>query len=383
MKRRRFLVHSSVGATLAAVPGSLLARPCPAPRFEVSPLPAVRSACTTAEADWIRRTSVPGVVWFHDFRNPAEITQFAWSAGFGGGNDPTMESPEVNAGTEVLHQAADGPTGFCLEALHPVGPEPRTTWWRPLSPMSIGNGRGEPDPGDGLPLQSWEPTRRGSQTTGWSNGFYGHPGHGTFDGRDIYLQVRVKMDPRRISGGNEAHAVGKAVWLTLCSRSLTDQEHVFYSYGNGGNQGPGRNYLRCYVKEGGRGGFSPLNTYNNPGGRIQPGSELAEDWSYSGGWDCLLIHVRMGLQDVASGPDAMRLEVWAATEPAILNGDGYSKIWDQEYPLLDFQGENPSRYGLQALLLSSFNNGNSFAQDFWHRYTQVIFSRQPIPCPLV
>jgi len=38
---------------------------------------------------------------------------------------------------------------------------------------------------------------------------------------------------------------------------------------------------------------------------------------------------------------------------------------------------------LQALILGGYNNNANFPQQFYHRYAQVIFSKQFIPCPQV
>lgn len=330
----------------------------------------------SAAADWSARIAGPGVVWYHNFESAAEVSAFRWSLGFSGGNDPNANGSGAN---NVRWESADGVAGGCLECFYPAGSSPNSViWWRPFSPMNAGNGRGASDPGAAgtLSPQAWAPTNGGSQLSGWNRGWYGHPSYQSspyFDGHDFYVQLRVKADPRRITGGNAANTVGKFVWFSTAEggQSLSNGELVTYSYGDGGNQGA-HNYLRMYtLGRTGAGAFDPLND----GARIQVGSDVSQDWYYSGGWDTLLYHIRPGQIGVTSGVNSTKVEVWAAHQ----GETSYTKIWNQEYGLNGYEARN----GLQALLLSAYNNGRSFPQAFWHRYCQVIFSRQAIPCPQV
>lgn len=341
-------------------------------------MPSV-SIVADAEVDWQNRITAPGVVWYHDFRSVNEVNAFRWRGQYGGGNDPNGGGP-----ANCNRIATDGVTGACLEVVHAAGSSHGAWWWRPFGPIvggtTTGNGRGagQDDPGAGLLTPSaWAPTDQGSQLSNWptNKGVYGHPNYSGLDGNEFFFQIRVKMDPRRITGGNAANTVGKFVWFTICSTasSLTNQEHVTYSYGNGGNDGV-KNYHRIYVGSlTGVGDFGPLDQAASPYDGIQPGSEVSTDWSYSGGWDTLLYRLRPGLAGVASGANATLLECWAAHP----GETSYTKIWSITYGIASYNVVN----GLQGLILGVYNNNNTFPQTFWHRYCQLIFSRSPIACP--
>lgn len=329
------------------------------------------------DADWALRSGGSGVVWYHDFSDDAEVDAFRWTSGYSGGNDPNASGTDAEL---VRRITSDGITGGgCLDYTYPAGSSPNSSyWWRPFAPMNTGSGKAANDPAasDTLTVRSWAATDGGSQLSNFAQGWYGHPdsSDANFDGHEFYLQIRVKMDPRRITRGNDSNQVGKFVWLTTAegAQSQSNAEHVVWSYGHSGNDGD-KNYVRVYAL-----GVNGLNSHDpldqeEAGSRIQPGSESATDWSYSGGWDTLLINLRPGVQSTTSGDDATRLRIFAAHE-----GDtSYTRIWDQEYGLGSFE----ARDGLQALILGGYNNGNDMSQEFYHRFDQVIFSQDFIPCP--
>ena len=393
MKRRDFLI-TSAGVTAGTVLSPLAlgqTKPCPPSTLSVEGGTSATTACTPPgdlEADWQLRSGQdssnpqPGVVWFHDFRSDAEVNAFRWSAGVGGGNDPNAQG---NLASNLRRITTDGmASGACLEILRGPGSSEPSVWWRPFSPMtSPGNGKSKNDPGaaGSIPARTWNATQGGNALTEWNQGWYGHPSYANadpthFEGTDFYLQVVCKMDPRRITGGNEANRVGKFIWFSTAegASSLSNGEHVIWSYGHSGNQGD-HNYLRVYsLGVTGIGAFDPLDD-EDPSSRIQPGSSSAADWYYSGGWDTLLFHLRLGQLGVTSGSNATLLEIWAAHQGETT----YTKVWNQEYGSGAFEKRN----GLQALLLAAYNNGANFPQQFYHRYAQVIFSKQFIPFPQV
>jgi hypothetical protein len=323
-----------------------------------------------ASKDWLARISSPGVVWYHDFSSDAEVNNFRWTSGFGGGNDPNAAG--TNGGT-VRRITTDGITGGALECYYPPNQSMNSIhWWRPLSALpSPGNGRATNDPAANgtLPVRAYSPTSGGSQIAQFQGGWWGHPSQGsaTKDGNELFLQVRVKMDPRRITGGNDTWTVGKFVWLTTCSDALDYGEHVTYSYGNPeSGWASGVNYFRIYTLTGGS--ATPIASGND----AQPGG-VSTPWYYSGGWDTLLYQLRFGQAGVSSGDNATRLIVYAAHP----GESSYTTIMDHTYAVSAWRPEG----GLQALMLSAYNNNRTFPQAFWHRYAQVILSKNFIPCP--
>ena len=76
-----------------------------------------------------------------------------------------------------------------------------------------------------------------------------------------------------------------------------------------------------------------------------------------------------------AAPDETLLEVFAAHP----GETSYKRIWNQTFAFNWFDYDN----GLAALLLSTYNNGGNMPQEFYHRYAQIILSKQMIPCPTV
>ncbi len=363
MKRRDFILGATGTTSMLYLgPASALA-PCP-PAINGG---AANPSCSIldAEQDWTSRISSPGVVWYHDFRSDAEVDNFRWVGGVG--NDPQ----DIGRSNTVRRITTDGITGACLEIFRPAGKSEGATWWRPLSPLNSGSGKPVSDPGanGSIAVESWSPTQGGSQTANWRKGNYGHSSYhsshpGRFDGTEYYFQARVKMDPERAREDNG----GKLFYFTLANKSLTAQEVVTES----GSTYGGINYFSMY-----RSGSPPLEA-DTSGGANQPGSDLGfcdwpasvgACWSWSGGWDTLLYRVVPGLN---SNNDTI-VQVYAA-HPGETQ---YTKIWDQND--VDLPYETIEGHG--ALICSSYMNGFTFSRDIYHRYCQLIFSKEFIPCP--
>jgi hypothetical protein len=237
--------------------------------------------------------------------------------------------------------------------------------------MDTGSGKPVNDPAanGSLAVEAWAPTQGGSQTASWDPGYYGHSSYhatspGQFDGTNYFFQARIKMDPRRATQSEG----GKLFYFTRTDKSLTSQEIVTES----GEITAGVNYFSMY-----RGGGSPLES-DTPGSSNNPGSDLgfcdwpsevANCWAWSGGWDTLLYHIVPGLDGNA---DTV-VQVWAAHP----GETSYTKIWDQDDVDLSFSVIN----GHGALICSAYMNKLDFTTEVFHRYAQLIFSHDFIPCP--
>ncbi len=335
----------------------------------------------SGENSWNDRINGDGVVWYTDFGNQAEVDKFRWSGGYGSGNDPLAKG---SVASRMTHHTADSVTGgAALNIYRPTGTSDTDTyWWRPLSPFtSSGTGLDVDDPGAGIITpRTWSPTDGGSQTVNFGQSFYGHPDNqdNDFDGGDFWFQVRVKMDADRM---NNSSAVGKLIWFTGTWATNTNQEIVVYSKGTGGNQGADKNYFRMYMGYAEGTQYIPMDDLSTGDGRIQVGSDSANDWYYSNGWDCLLFHVQPGADALMDS----YIEIWAATEADITAGSGYTKIWSQMIPI-DYDAtasdsNGIAKPGYNAVILASYNNDNNMTDDFDHRFDQAIFSKLYIPCP--
>lgn len=381
MKRRDFLTASAALASAAFPRTALLDDACS--RTGNACLDSANHSPSAAEADWERRIRAPGVVWFHDFRNEHEVDAFRWLNGHG--NDPDCVAPRSDRIRRITTDGIAG--GACLEIWHERD-ENVQGWWRPFSPLKggwPGNGKDEDDPGATderhIEPRPWDPTAKpaGAITPKHSFGYYGHASYhaqypGQFDGTEYYLQIRVKVDPNRLKYANG----GKLLYLTRTDRSATDQEIVTVS----GHYAGGRNVFTMYRTLG-----IGLRR-DSPGRGSQPGSEMRGRfggvcdfdalstracWAFSGGWDTLLYHVKPGLHN---NRDTL-VQVWAAHQ----GETSYTKIWDQSNVNLPFGSRHPP--GHNALICSGYLNRIDTGPGIYHRFTQIIFSLDWIPCPQV
>jgi hypothetical protein len=363
---------------------------------------------TTAEQDWLLRSgqdpSNPqtGVVWFHDFRSDAEVNQFRWCAGYGGGQNPVLtgsaagEIPFPGNTRRITTDGIPGAGSGVLEIVaHDGGVSNPTAdtaeWWRPFSPLNApGNGRATNDPAANgtLTRRTWSVSNQSSTMAGFDQGWYGHTdyhGGGQFDGTEYYLQVRVKIDTNRDASDNDAG--GKLFYFTRNDRSLTDQEIVteskdlstnsnfFSMYRSGGNglesDSPG---IATHGDQPGIEGGTVGNgvcRFDNNGGRAANCFRLTR-----GVWWTLEYHVRPGHD---SANDTL-VEVWAQETP----GGTVRRVWNQTGVDLPFDGSHP--FGINSLICSGYMNrfgGNRINTQFYHRWTQLIFSKSFIPFPTV
>jgi hypothetical protein len=117
---------------------------------------------------------------------------------------------------------------------------------------------------------------------------------------------------------------------------------------------------------GGDGGDQP----NNADGLCEFSENPNTCWAWSGGWDTIMVHLRPGRADM---PESL-IEIYAAHDGETT----YTKIWDMTWAN-DYGAGHP--FGYNALILSTYHNGNDCPSEFWHRYDQIILSRAFIPCP--
>jgi hypothetical protein len=366
MKRRSLLVGSLVGSVSPLT--RAFGEPCPPSQLAIEGGPTMRSACGDLEADWLHRSTGPGVVWFHDFRSDSEVDAFF--------------SQRSNVGGVVRRRSDDGITGNCLEVVRHAGTEDPPVFWRPFSPLSgAENGRGADDPAANGTIQirtGYGPLN--NERSSWKHGYYGHQSYhasypGVFDGTEYWFQVRVKMDPNRLgSAQNIASTGGKLFYFTRLDRSLTSQEIVTVSGNPEGS--PPKNYFTMY-RSGSPGLSSDPpgvsvhgNQVNSELGycRFNSSTYLANCWHWSGGWDTIAYHIRPGLD---SNSDTL-VQVWAAHP-----GEPPVKIWDQD--AVDLPLDVIPGHG--ALIASGYMNGKPIDVEFFHRYCQMIFSKQEIPWP--
>jgi hypothetical protein len=104
-------------------------------------------------------------------------------------------------------------------------------------------------------------------------------------------------------------------------------------------------------------------------------------WPDDEEWVTLLFHINPGTYDGALGFGGGNNDTLYEVFAARYGETSYRRIWHQPGGVADFDIE----YGWNALIASIYHNGAS-SDDmtaFYHRYCQMIFSKQIIACPQV
>lgn len=319
-------------------------------------------------------------------------------------------------------------------------------WWRPFSPLNAG-GNGLPTPdraaNDTVPLRTWAP---GSNVSGynynWKGGYFGHPSvqnsnptwggltqAQTWLGHDFYLQFRVKLGRWRNgdtglppTGAAKAlqlarYPAGKLVFIGTTGTTPL-HEIVIRSQPIEPRQMTSGARFEMYTGQ----GYSINLTKNKsiqgktvevlqPGGAYENSSSLAEtcyfepNYLIANGqsegycwywpveeWVTVLVHVIPGRHNSSwNGSGAVYkdtgVEVWAArqgeTSYTKIVGVGAAAVSANEaFPFVfDTAGLHPAAWN--AFLPTNYMNNAPSLKAFYQRFTQVILSKQFIPCPQV
>jgi len=418
MRRREFLA-ASAGLAGAFVPALGGAKPCSPPLY--GPTSGGNNVLTScggnAETDWLARSTAAGVVWAHDFRTAAEVDAFRWQGGIG--NVPTLAQSDGN--TRWI--TSDGITGNgCMEINIPTGGIARAGWWRPMSPLrSGGNGLTRDDAGANgtITPRAWNQNDV-SQNGNFRTGYYGHNDYhvqfptwqgqsNVWDGTDFYIQFRVKISAGRF---NDANPGGKLMFIDVTGQTgdeeiviqSTPHQSYFYRtypfrmYTSFGSGLAYQSFLS--VPQGGNNGSSLETGQYASTCTIGGNTSVANAcWEWPGDeWVTVLVHVTPGHHN-ATGTGAgfwnprgdgnyniadapfhdTGLEVWVArtgekTYTKVMDHNGFAWIFNTAiHPNGSFNSICPSGY---------MNNVNA-VEGWFHRYTQLIFSKQFIPCPQV
>lgn len=366
MKRRQFLIASAAAGATWPMYGFTQARPCPPSPVSSAGGTSSTTACAAgnAIADWQSRIGGAGVVWHHNFDSRAEVDNFRFQGGIG--TVPDIGRSDGNC-RFVANDGFAG--GGCLELNVPANGICNSGWWRPFSPVSgSGNGRGSDDPGANgtISIKPYNPSDSGQYN--WQQGYYGHSSYRAagFDGSEFYLQMRVKLSANR---ANSANPPGKLIYLDVPNGS--DQEIVVKSWSN----------LRfdMYTNFGSRSNsymYEPQDAGSGPYSTLQPGSQYATPPAYwkwpTEEWVTVLFYMSPGRHNA---PES-RIAVWAARAGETT----YTKIWDKPNYVLLY---DPAPFAYNVIKASAYMNGVAAGGgQYSHRFTQFIFSRQFIPCPL-
>ena len=137
------------------------------------------------------------------------------------------------------------------------------------------------------------------------------------------------------------------------------------------------------------GSNQPGGSYNGSCTNLYGADANTTCWSFpSDQWVTVLIRVIPGHANspippygdwsaVAGWTKDTGIQVWVA-------GAGqrtYTKIWDKLDYAWKFENTNNLRQGFNGMSCSAYMNNENSTSAFSHRFTQIIFSRQPIACP--
>lgn len=324
------------------------------------------------EADFLSRVSGANVVWFHDFKNAAEVDNFRWHGGIGNDVNDTYKPGQC------IHNTSDGITPGCLELIYTVADLHAPGWWRPFAPFSgVSNGRGEDDPGasGSLSLEAWDPTNTG-ENEAFRRAYYANPDYSNppqagftadqFHGEEFWLQFRIKISADRYLSTVPA---GKLSFLATTQQTL-NQEIVQQNMLN--KDALWYTYFGSSPDTGGSMGV--------PSGTKQPGGDYylatGQYWEYvPDEWVTMLYHVIPGHHDVK---DTL-FEVFAARPGAT----EYETVFTQLNTIRYSNTTNGHPYAYNAFQPSNYMNNQATSVEWSQRYDQIIFSKAFIPCPQV
>ena len=326
------------------------------------------------EADWQQRISGPGVVWHHNFVSETEVDAFRWVNGLG--NDPN----DITRPNKCRHITTDGFSGGgCLELIYAVGSTDAPGWWRPFGPMSAADtGKAVDDPGANgtISLYSWDGLTDTNANANFREAYYAHPdvigdggfGASKFNGHEFWLQWRQKMDANRYLSGTPSE--GKQSFLATTQQTL-NQEIVQMNRSN--------RVAAWYTNFGSSpdtGGAMGEGSSKQPGGDYPSCdySSGANCWTWNDDeWVTWLYHVIPG----HDGVEDTLFEAYACRD-----GDTEYDLVFSDLTTVNFSSTTTGHpQGYNAFHPSNYMNGQSSSREWFQRYDEVIFSKQPIPVP--
>ena len=418
MKRRDFIRRSAAVAGGSMFPFlNVFPKPCPPSAHSVSGGSTVTSICPRGDtmADWIARSTAPGVVWAHDFQSKSEVDQFRVASN---GNGSFNDAADA-FGSTLKHNTADGfASPGCLEITVPTGGTANGGWWRPMSAIRANdNGKTVDDLGSNgsLPRRAWNASDPNCNYK-FRTGYYGNADvqaqyptwkdsagntqTNVWDGTDFYIQFAVKISASRWQPINPYNPYGKLMFIDVTGET-SDGEIVIQSSDAGQGYWHSTTPFRMYTSR----GSDPNSFISNPqgapqGATIQPKSPwdttclIGSDttlankcWEWPADtWVTVLVHVIPGHNNAGSVYESdlskwpnhdFGLEVWVAQQGTFT----YTKLFEK-FDLAWYFASNYHPIGAyNSICPSAYMNNVNAIVGWFHRFDQIIFSKQMIPCP--
>ncbi len=362
MKRREFL-WTSAGAAAGDLIPSLSqgqVRPCPPPALQVAGGTSASTACgasSAGAADWLARSTGPGVIWAHNFESESAVSNYRFTNSVGLDKTPAPGS----TGSYVRWNSTGGILGKgCLELEQRADSNMNSYWCRPFNPA----------------LTQYQSTGAGGDLKA---------------GEGFYVQLRVKSNcgggggasgPNGSNGGE-----GRKVFsVSRTENSYTLQEVVaqdtYY-----------RGVYQMYQGQGVDSFYQPLEVPVAPYDyNFQPNSAYpvapkycsyaevgagnrTNCWTWGNSeWITYQMYVLPANDKVANG----QVTVWGWKSGM----SGYVKILERTSLWMHYDTDKVP--GFNAVILWIYETGRTggpAGQKQW--YDQVILSRSPIACPTV
>jgi hypothetical protein len=386
LKRRDFITAAALaGAGLPALARAQV-RPCPPPTVTVEGGQSISTLCGgDANADWIARSTGPGVQWAQRFTTSTDVA--TWYV-----YDPTLPgNPQTNV---CRLNPSDGIMGNgCLEFYTPAGQHCNTQWCRPFNPFPGDQGYQSGNPG--MPNQ---PANWNNAWSSWRYGLYGnqdyHDGSANWLGTDFYIQFRYKVSASAFSDPLNPN-LGKLAFVDLCGGG--DQELVlqspiwssprYWMYTNFGSRN--NSDLGSTQGESSPESYQPGGAY---AGTCVSGAMTCWSWPAEE-WVTVLLHVIPGHNSAVGGGDSAAtpiskpanyhdfgIEVWVARAGA----KSYTLIWQKlNYVWVYGSQTAPNVAAFNRFTPTAYMNGALAHSDWYRRFDQIIFSKQPVACPQV
>jgi hypothetical protein len=390
---------------------------------------ARRGSGVSEVADWLARSTAPGVVWSHNFDSAFEVDQFRDASGTG--LDPTGA-----VGTHVTWDGADGfAGGGSLQIQIPTGGTCNSFWTRPFSALRAGkpvgggngNGRAVDDRADSgaVALQTWDSSQT-STPYNWRKGYHANAqvqsdfpywpdvGHtGVYDGTTFEISFRVKISASRWTSGNPP---GKLAFIDVTEGLSNLQEMVIRS-ANKSSDLTGVSYYQTnpflvYTSRGSYANSIVSGTQGDYSGVIEPGGPYAGTCTYGNAgsagacweypadqWTTLRIRVTPGRDNSAySGdPPGGALATWPYHDHGIevwkcdQGETSWTKIFEHTSlawfyysdPQSGTNGPNGMWHApaFNVFTPSGYMNGVNAVAGWTQKFAQIIFAHSFIAAP--
>lgn len=373
-------------------------RPCPPSPVSVAGGTTVSTTCSAADAaaDWLARSTAPGVLWNQRFTDQAAHV------------DRYLYATTPAAGVTYTADTTDGIlSDGCLKISVAQGAGDTGRWMRPF----------QPQPGDinrpGVPVGPGFPTTaRGVMSTwqGARNGYIAHPsqqivnpsaatdGPFVYIGTEMYIQFRIKFSPGRFSTSTQM-PTSKLLVLETNYQQVNHRLVLDARHRNQDGSYYGGPFWSSYTAASGHGSFDDF-TWGGPGINFGTGGNWSSTCQYpnlgpgrcapvrENEWMVVYLHLKPGTHLGANTVYEMKIayqeDLAAGTYRTVLA----SSVLDWLYDLnTSYNASNSGRHpgGLNTFEITTYTGGGAITPApaaYWTKYDQVIFSLMPIACPV-